>query len=184
MAFLGAGDRLPARPTRILVSGTSGSGKSTLARTIADALALPYTEIDALFHGAGWVERPEFMADVRAMLAGPGWVTEYQYDAARPLLVEHCDLFVQLLFPRWLVMGRVIRRTVRRSLLRERLWNGNVEPPLWTFFTDRDHIVRWAWRTHGRGPERVADVAAARPDLDVVVLRSPREARRWVERLQ
>jgi hypothetical protein len=41
-------------------------------------------------------------------------------------------------------------------LSRQVLWNGNLEPPLWTILTDREHIVRWAWTTHGKPATRVA----------------------------
>jgi len=178
--LLGPADALPRRPRRVLVGGTSGSGKSTLARDVSRRLGLPYTEIDALHHGPGWTVRPTFHADVEALAAGRSWVTEYQYAVARPLLLARCDLVVHLLLPRSVVMRRVVRRTVTRSVRREELWNGNVEPPLRTILTDRDHIVRWAWRTHRRGPARVAEIAAQRPDLPVVVLRSPAEVARWV----
>ncbi|WP_235737686.1 AAA family ATPase [Nocardioides alcanivorans] len=177
--MLGPDDTLPCKPGRILVAGTSGSGKSTLARKLSRLLDVPYTEIDALFHGADWTPRAEFLAEVEALAGGESWITEYQYGAARPILLERCDLVVHLLLNRRVVMRRVVARTVRRSLRREVLWNGNVEPPFWTIFGDRDHIIRWAWRTHRLGPGRLAHVAAARPDLPVVVLRSPDEIRRW-----
>ena len=99
--------------------------------------------------------RPEFTAGVAALAERQRWVTEYQYPDVRPLLLARCDLVVYLLLPRWLVMSRVVRRTFGRSLRREVLWNGNLEPPLWTFFTDRDHVVRAAWRTHGRNAARI-----------------------------
>jgi adenylate kinase family enzyme len=161
------------------VGGTSGSGKSTLARDISTRARLPYTEIDALHHGPGWTVRPEFLADAEALSRQPHWVTEYQYAQARPMLLARCDLVVYLLLRRALVMGRVVRRTVRRARRREVLWNDNIEPPLRTLFTDPDHIVRWAWRTHGRGPERVSDIAAGFPQLPIVVLRSPGEVEVW-----
>jgi hypothetical protein len=140
---------------------------------------LPYTEIDALHHGPGWTVRPQFLAEVEALSGRPCWVTEYQYEQARPVLLARCDLVVYLLLPRALVMGRVVRRTVRRALRRQLLWNGNVEPPLRTLLTNPDHIVRWAWRTHGFGPARVNDIAAGYPHLPIVVLRSPHEAEAW-----
>jgi adenylate kinase family enzyme len=176
---LGSLDALPYRPSRVLVGGTSGSGKSTLAREISTRAGLPYTEIDALHHGPRWSVRPEFIPDVEALSGQPRWVTEYQYAAARPVLLARRDLVVYLLLSRALVMGRVVRRTVRRSLRREVLWNGNIEPPLRTLLTDRDHIIRWAWRTHGRGPERVNEIAAGFPHLPIVVLRSTNEAMEW-----
>jgi adenylate kinase family enzyme len=165
---------------RVLVGGTSGSGKSTLAREISARTGIPYTEIDALHHGPGWTVRPEFLADVEALSEQPGWITEYQYAPARPVLLARCDLVVYLLLPRALVIRRVVRRTVRRSLRREPLWNANIEPPLRTVLTDRDHIIRWAWRTHGLGPARVHEIGEAFPHLPVVVLRSPRNVEEWL----
>jgi hypothetical protein len=139
-----------------------------------------HTEIDSLQHGPGWTVRPEFIADVAALSQGQQWVTEYQYPDARPLLLARADLMVYLLLPRWLVVSRVVHRTIRRSIRREVLWNGNVEPPLWSFFTDRDHIVRYAWRNHSRNAPRIADVQADRPDLPIVVLTSGSEIAQWL----
>jgi hypothetical protein len=80
------------------------------------------------------------------------------------------------------VLSRVVRRTVRRRLRREVLWNGNLEGPLHTFFTDRDHIVRWAIRTRHINRERIPALAAAHPELVVVRLRRQREVDEWVRR--
>ncbi|HEY6746909.1 MAG TPA: AAA family ATPase [Mycobacteriales bacterium] len=177
--MLGPDDRLPHRPRRVLVAGTSGSGKTTLAAGIAAALGLPHVEIDALFHGPAWTPRPSFEADVRDFSAGPSWVTEWQYGAVRAHLADRADLLVWLDLPRSLVLRQVIRRTLVRRLRRQRLWNGNIEPPLRTVFTDRDHIVRWAWRTHDATGVRVAELRRRRPDLVVVRLRNRAEIARW-----
>ena len=123
------------------------------------------------------------MDDVAALALEPQWITEYQYEAARPMLLDRCDLMIYLALPRSVVMRRVILRTVRRSVRREVLWNGNVEPPLRTIFTDRDHIIRWAWRTHRRNEARLDEIARQRPDLPVVVLRSRELVDRWVTEL-
>jgi adenylate kinase family enzyme len=178
--LLGPADPLPYRPRRVLVAGTSGSGKTTLAARIAGRLALPRTELDAHYHGPAWTPRPEFADDVARMLGQPAWVTEWQYTAVRDLLLERADCLVWLDLPRLLVVRRVVARTVRRRLRREVLWNGNVEPPLWTVLTSRDHIVRWAWRTHGRTAERIAVARQRRPDLPVVRLGSPDDVDSWV----
>ena len=171
---------MPGRPERVVVAGASGSGKSTLAARIGVLLDLPYTEMDSLFHGPGWVPRPTFEADVDALVAGERWVTEWQYSHARPLLAERADLVVWLDLPYPLVLARVVRRTVRRRLRREELWNGNQEGPLHTFFTDPEHIVRWSWQTRNLYDERVPALAAERPDLPIVRLRSRRQVRRWL----
>lgn len=77
-------------------------------------------------------------------------------------------------------MRPVVTRTVSRRLRRQELWNGNIEPPLWTVFTDPEHIVRWAWTTHAKTAQRVAALAGQRPGLVIVRLRSWREVQHWL----
>ncbi|MFA5593942.1 MAG: shikimate kinase [Trueperaceae bacterium] len=165
----------------MLITGTSGSGKSTLGRALARALHLPYTEMDALFHGPGWTPRPEFLADVTALVQQPAWVTEWQYHQVRPLLAANAQVLVWLDYPRSLVMWRVVKRTVKRWATSEELWNGNREQNLWRSFTKREGIVRWAWDTHPKTEKRVRALEASSPDLTIVRLRSPRQARVWLD---
>lgn len=177
--LLGPTDVLLHRPSRVLVAGTSGSGKTTLAARIAATLSIPHVEIDALFHGPDWTPRPSFDEDVRRFSAEPTWVTEWQYPSARALLAERADLLVWLDLPRAVVMRQVVRRTLRRRLKRDQLYGGNVEPPLRTFFTDPEYVVRWAWSTHHQTPQRVRALLEERPRLTVVRLRSHAEEFHW-----
>lgn len=167
-------------PQRVIVVGVSGSGKTTLAQRIAERLGIDHVELDALHHGPGWVPRPEFLDDVRSLVAQERWVTEWQYAAARPLTLARADLVVWLDLPTWRTMWQVTRRTVSRRLRRTELWNGNREGPLWEVLTDPDHIIRWAWRTRGKYRGLESHVAERRPGVPVVRLRSHREAERWL----
>lgn len=185
--LLGVDDVLPAtgtRPRRVLVAGTSGSGKTTLTAQLGRVLDLAHVEIDALFHGPAWTPRPSFTADVEAFTTGPGWVTEWQYSAVRDLLADRADLVVWLDLPRIQVMRQVTARTVRRRVRRQQLWNGNLEPALHTVLVDRDHIVRWAWRTHPDTAERVTKLVEQRPRLPVVRLTGHYQARALLDRLR
>ncbi len=179
-APLGPADPLPHRPRRILVAGTSGAGKSTLARALSARLGLPYHELDALFHGPGWVPRASFVQDVSAFAATDAWVAEWQYSSVRALLLARADLLVWLDLRRVRVLSQLVPRTLRRRLRGTELWNGNVEPPLRTVFTDPDHLWRWAWRTHPDTPRRVREVLAAGEGPVVVRLRSRAEVRAWL----
>lgn len=184
--LLGPDDPLPGRPRRILVAGVSGAGKTTLARRVSARLGVPHIEIDALFHGAGWRPRPEFLADVERFTAADAWVTEWQYPAARPVLLDRADLMVWLDLPVARTMLQVTGRTVARRLRRTELWNGNQEGPLLDILRDPDHIIRWAWGTRRKYDGLPARVEAARrgrglPELPVVRLHSHRESRRWCD---
>lgn len=71
-------------------------------------------------------------------------------------------------------------RTMIRRLRRVELWNGNIEPQLWTFFTDPEHILRWAWSSYQPSRQRGRAVLAAENGPVVVRLRSRREVRDWL----
>lgn len=163
-------------PKRILVAGTSGADKTTVARRVAALLDIPHIEIDGLFHGPGWTPRDTFESEVHRFSAGSCWVTEWQYSQVRAILAQRADLLVWLNLPRALVLRQVLGRTVRRRL---GLWNGNLEPPLWTMLTDPEHIVRWAWSTHHKTTIRVAALLQAHPDLVIVRLTSRSDIERW-----
>lgn len=169
-------------PRRILVAGTSGSGKSTVAADVAVRTGLPYVELDALRHGPGWVVRPEFVADGTALAARDAWITEWQYSALRPLLLDRRSCGPDL--PRWRVFAQLVSRTVRRRLRRTVLGNGNVEPPLWSVFTDPEHLLRWAWRSHPRTALRIARAQADGRCPPVVRLRSRSAVRAWLAGLK
>jgi hypothetical protein len=78
------------------------------------------------------------------------------------------------------VLPRVVFRTLRRRLRHEVLWNGNVEPPLSTFFTDRGHIVRWAVSTRNKYAPLLEGLERELPNLAIVRLRSPSEVEAWL----
>jgi adenylate kinase family enzyme len=168
---------------RIAVAGVTGVGKTTLSQRISERTGIPHTELDGLYHGANWMPREEFVADVTALVARDSWVTEWGYSTARPLIAARADLLVWLDLPWRISFGRVLRRTLRRRRDREVLWNGNIEGPLWHFFTDPEHIVRWSIRTRRKMPPMIARVREAHPDLDIVRLRTPDEVDAWLETL-
>ncbi|WIB12110.1 AAA family ATPase [Curtobacterium sp. MCPF17_052] len=178
-----AEDVLDPPPRRVLVAGTAGVGKTTTARRVARAIGAPHTELDGMYHGPGWTVLPDFEARVDEMTATPTWVCEWQYRGVRHLLVERADTLVWLDLPRSVAFVRLLRRTVRRRLHRTELWNGNVEPPLWTFFTRKEHILRWGIAKRNEMRERVPSLADDAPHLRIVRLRSQREVERFVGQL-
>lgn len=176
----------PVTPLRrVRVVGTTGSGKTTFARRLAGVLGVPHVELDEVFWGPGWQYRDLEVAraDLRARTAGPGWVVDGNWWSRVGDVLDAGDTLVWLDYPRWVVMCRVVRRTLWRGVTRQELWHGNRERLSSLLNPDPDqNVVLWAWRTHGRRASQYAARAAA-PGSDVVRLRSPREAERWVRAL-
>ncbi|TKJ18226.1 adenylate kinase [Blastococcus sp. CCUG 61487] len=172
---------LPAGVQRVLVAGSTGAGKTTMAAALAERLGLPHTEMDALWHGPGWVPRPDFEPDVDAMLAEGRWVTEYQYRQVKARLLEQAQAVVWLDHPFPLVAARLLRRSVVRGVLRTPLFNGNVEQlSTWRRPSHPVRIVlsREFWAKRRRTETELAGVEGR--GVVVVRLRGARQARRWL----
>jgi adenylate kinase family enzyme len=174
---------------RFVVVGNSGSGKTTLARNLAAVLEIPHIELDELHHGPDWNERSagELQALVADAIANApdGWSMCGNYaDKTERKHWRDADTIVWLDYPKWIVMWRVITRTLARVVLRIELWNGNREEVsgLWS----RDGIVRWAWDNHRKYHDEYLTLFSSDKwkHLMWVRLRSPRDARRWVRALE
>ncbi|WP_410596667.1 adenylate kinase [Amycolatopsis sp. lyj-23] len=184
MRVVGADDPLGVRQLRrIAVAGPAGSGKSTFARTLCGRLGVPYVEFESFFHGPGWTVRETWQADVLEYLENDVWAIEWQGEAVRERMTARLEVLVWLDHPRALTAARVVRRTLLRRVGRgSKIAAGNVEGPLYTFFTDREHIVRVAWRYHPIMRRRVRQVIDENrhPGLVVVRLRGQRQVDRWL----
>lgn len=182
--MLSADDPLPRRPARVLVAGVTGSGKTTLSRRLAQTWNLRHVEIDGLFHGANWTPRPEFLDDVRAFAAEDRWITEWQYTSkgTDEILTPRADLAIWLDYPYRIVRTRLLRRTIGRSILRTRMWNDNVEKPIWRMFRGEpdENILAWQTATRHKWNERMPEITERFPHLTIVRLRHPRETERWL----
>jgi adenylate kinase family enzyme len=152
-------------------ASASGNGKSTLARALAEKLGVPYVELDALNHGAGWQEATEeqLRARVEPFVAGDGWVIDGVYRGKLGTLVlDAADTVVWLDLPIRVWLPRLLRRTVRRIVTREELWNGNRES-LRGALLGRDALLPYAVRSHFR---RRREYPRALAPYNVVRLRS------------
>lgn len=119
---------------KINIIGTSGSGKSTFGRRIAEALAIPYIEMDRLYWRANWQGTPddEFLATLeKALAASPDWVLDGNYNRTRDVKWRDVDLVVWIDrgFIRTLWPGTGNRESFRgRSLARTLLSSGRSKP--------------------------------------------------------
>lgn len=177
-------DPITWHPQRLTVAGVSGAGKTTLCDQLAGLLNYPRVEIDSLHHGPQWTPRPAFVQDVKDFIAGPRWVIELQYRQVRPLIAARADTLLWLDYPTPISMARLIDRTVRRRRRGEELWNGNYEPALHTFFTDKEHIIRWGWNTRNKLKPVIPTLESRFPGLHVVHLQHPRQTQCWVQQLR
>ena len=154
--------------------GCSGSGKSTFAKRLEADLGYPAIELDSYFHQPGWQQMPDsqFKETVVELLANAeegngGWIVDGNYlSKLDSLVLSQADVVIWFNLPKSLVMGRVIKRSLRRAITREELWNGNRESFSNLMKWDPEkNIIRWSWTQYGSYVEKLTTLAAsAEPD--------------------
>lgn len=170
--------------------GSSGSGKTTVARRLAEVLAVPYVELDALHWGPDWTgaTASELAERLGAATAGDAWVVDGNYwSKVGPLVWTRADTVVWVSPPRWRTIWQSAARTVRRAATGQELWSGNRES--WTglmFWRGEESILWWAWTTYARTQERyaLAMTDAQWEHLTFYRLRTRRDVERLIAGLQ
>lgn len=153
---------------RVHVIGGPGSGKTTLSRQLAVRLGIPTTDLDEIAYAGGvGAKRPaaERLPEVRAIAAGPAWVTEGIYLWWTDDVFRAADVIVWLDLPWRVAAWRIVVRHIRSSLAG----------------TNRHPGVRKLWRflrsTRTYHIEASSKTAAA-PDDDGAITRAL-TAREW-----
>lgn len=167
------------------VIGAAGAGKTTLSRSLSERLGVPHVELDAIVYQANWRRLPddEFRRRVADAIAGDRWIVDGNWAVVRPLILDRATTVVWLDYERWMVMQRVVRRSLVRAARRQELWNGNRDSP--RALLRPYNPIRWAWSQHARKRREYGERYAApeHAHLEVIRLRTPAEARRWLETL-
>ena len=179
---------------RINVIGTSGSGKSHFSRQLAEVLAIPCYEMDAVFWKPDWQESAdeEFVPKISEITSRDAWILDGNYTRTTPEKWRSVQLVIwlDLSFPRTVL--RVTKRAILRGWGQHELWpgTGNRES-LAKAFLSRDSIILWAITTYRRNRRKYSG-ALRSPEwahIEFIRLRSPREVtafladvRRTVER--
>ena len=172
------------RAKRVLVYGVTGSGKSTAALAIGARLGLHVHLADDEFCWLpGWVQRPA--AEMRALAAvaasEPAWVFDTAYESFRDLVEPRADVVIGLDYPRWISLGRLLRRTLVRAVDRRPICNGNVETLRQVF--SRDSIIVWHFRSFTRKRATMRAWASRAEGPAIMLVRRPRELDRLVSAL-
>ncbi len=170
---------------RISVIGTTGSGKTTVAKWIAEALGVPHIELDALHWGPDWEEAPLkiFRERVSDATRGDGWVVDGNYSKVRDIVWGRADTVLWLDYPFLGTFLRLLWRTLRRVVLRERLWNDNRESL--TLILSKDSLLLWAITSHKRRNKEYTRLMGDPEYAHILFLRhrSPRETDEWLKSL-
>jgi adenylate kinase family enzyme len=172
--------------TRVLVVGTTCAGKTTLSQSLSNLLHLPHVEFDSLFWDPNWsyTPDPEMRKRLEKSTAGPQWILDGNFLWFKDIVWDRADTLVWLDYPMPIAFWRAVKRTYKRCLTHEQLWQGNVESWSRTLFS-RDSVPLWAirsWRLRRRDYSKLVESPASQ-HMHIYRIRSPHEADLWLSQL-
>ena len=170
---------------RIAVVGTTSSGKSTLAEKLAQKIGADFIELDALHWEPNWVEAPNevFRERVEKAISREAWVVAGNYSVVRDLVWNKAEAVIWLDYPFHIVFWRLFKRTIRRAVLQEELWNGNRES-FWTHLKlwSEESLFHWLFKTYWRR-KREYPMLFSLPEnahLKIIHFKHPKETEAWL----
>lgn len=173
---------------RIAVVGTTSSGKSTLAQDLARKCGLDFIELDQLHWEPNWksAELQVFQERARQATASQKWVCAGNYSQVRALIWEQAQAIIWLDYSLGILFVRLLRRTLRRGITGEELWNGNRETfwPHLKVWSD-DSLFFWLFKTYWRRKREYPALFALphNAHLKIYHFRHPRQTKAWLEDL-
>lgn len=170
--------------SKIVIVGTSGSGKTTLARILAQKYQIPDIELDALYWEPEWTPASDedFQTRVRNATAERGWIVHGNYSKVRDMIWNKADVIIWLDYPRYLVMWRVLRRTIHRVFTQQKICGDNTESFRISFLS-KDSVILWAHNTFKRNRLAYGELMRdSEYGAKMIRVRTPREAEDLVSR--
>jgi adenylate kinase family enzyme len=171
-------------PERIVVVGTSCCGKTVFARQLAQSLGCPLVELDELYWAPGWTPKPndEFRRLVAGAASATRWVIDGNYGRVRDILWPRATTIIWLNYSFPTVFARALRRTLRRTVAKEKLWHGNRESVARSFFS-RDSILLWVITTFRRRRKELEALRASDtyPHLSWIEFRRPSDVEPYLK---
>jgi adenylate kinase family enzyme len=176
---------LPFPSKRIVVVGTTSSGKSTLASQLAEKIGGDFIELDAMHWEPDWVEAPNevFRERVEMAIKSATWVVAGNYRVVRDVIWQRAEAIIWLDYPLHIVFWRLLTRTIRRVVTREKLFAGNVENG-WTHLKlwSEESLFHWLFKTYWRRKREYPQLFALPENnhLNVIHFKHPNEANDWM----
>ena len=165
---------------RVMIIGCGGAGKSTLARKLGEKTGLPVVHLDQIWWAPGhWqhIEKPEFDEKLALELAKPQWILDGNFNRTIEARLEACDTIIYLDYPRLICIKNWLGRVIKN-------W-GHARPDMTEGCTEwiDPEFVKWIWNFNRNNRARYYDILNNARDKQVFILKSRRQAERFLKSL-
>ena len=164
---------------RIVIIGCGGAGKSTLARQLGEKLNIPVVHLDKLWWKPNWVESSREVVDAKLAveLAKPRWIMDGNFNRTIELRLDACDTVIYLDYPRFVCLKSWLGRVIRN-------W-GRARPDMAAGCAERFDLefAKWIWNFNKTKRPIYHELLRQTESKNVVILKSRRQARRFLDSL-
>lgn len=164
---------------KVAIVGCGGSGKSYLARELGGILDAPVTHLDAVFFDEDWnpLSMEDFAAAQRDLVAQPTWVIDGNYNSTLQVRLEACDTVVLMDVSTPAALWGIVSRQIRHGAGHK--GNGVHNRIHWGVIK---YVATYRRRMRPRVMAKIEEFASGH--AEVVLLRSRRRTRRWLEQVR
>ena len=165
---------------RIMIIGCGGAGKSTLARALGEKTGLPVVHLDQIWWAPGnWqhLEDAEFVERLTEELEKPRWIMDGNFNRTIELRLDACDTVIYLDYPRFVCLKSWLGRVIRN-------W-GRARPDMAAGCAERFDLefAKWIWNFNKTKRPIYHELLRQTESKNVVILKSRRQARRFLDSL-
>lgn len=165
---------------RIMVIGCGGAGKSTLARKLGEKTGLPVVHLDQIWWEPGnWkhLQRADFDERLYAEMEKPQWILDGNFNRTIEPRLERCDTVIYLDMSRFVCLKNWLGRVVKNwGRARADMAEGCAE------WFDPE-MAKWIWNFNKANRARYYELLDGLEGKKVIVLKSRRQVRRFLEEI-
>lgn len=166
---------------KIVLIGSGGSGKSTLARHLGKKLKINVYHLDALFWKPNWIGVPkdEQRKIQNDLIKEEEWIIDGNYGGTMEIRLNAADTIIFLDIHRTICIYRAFKRIVQyRNRTRPDMGEGCEERFDLEFF-------KWIWEyPTTKRPVILKRLDQLSRDKKAIILKSPKEVQRFLDRVQ
>ncbi|AST91271.1 topology modulation protein [Sutcliffiella cohnii] len=166
---------------KIIIIGSGGAGKSTLAKHLGEKLGIKVFHLDALLWKPNWVgvPREEQIQVQNELVKNEQWIIDGNYGATMDIRLQAADTIILLDYHRTICVYRAFKRMVKyRKKTRPDMGEGCEERIDFSF-------IKWIWNyPKTKRPEVINKLKQLSKEKNVIVLKTPRETRKFLQTLK